>query len=159
MEHIAVYPGSFDPITYGHLDIIRRASSLFDKVIIAVLINESKTPLFSIDERVKMLEEVVKDIPNTEVMAFKGLTVDFVKSVGAQVMVRGLRAVSDFEYELQMSHTNKTLAPELDTVFFTTNLEYGYVSSSLIKEIAKLGGDISKMVPPYIEEKVKEKFK
>lgn len=155
----AVYPGSFDPVTYGHLDIIERASKICNKLLIGVLNNSKKTPLFSVEERVKMLQEVVKDIPNVEVKSFSGLTVDFARENGATVMIRGLRAVTDFEYELQLSQTNRALAPDIDTVFFTTNLKYSYVSSSITKEIAMYGSDISKFVPPYVLEKVREKFK
>lgn len=155
----AVYPGSFDPVTYGHLDIIERASKICNKLLIGVLNNSKKTPLFSVEERVKMLQEVVKDIPNVEVKSFSGLTVDFARENGATVMIRGLRAVTDFEYELQLSQTNRALAPDIDTVFFTTNLKYSYVSSSITKEIAMYGSDISKFVPPYVLEKVRDKFK
>lgn len=159
MKMTAVYPGSFDPVTYGHLDIIERASKICNKLLIGVLNNSKKTPLFSVEERVKMLQEVVKDIPNVEVKSFSGLTVDFARENGATVMIRGLRAVTDFEYELQLSQTNRALAPDIDTVFFTTNLKYSYVSSSITKEIAMYGSDISKFVPPYVLEKVRDKFK
>ena len=159
MKKTAVYPGSFDPVTYGHIDIIERASKICDRLIIGVLNNSTKVPLFSTDERVKMLEEVTKHLDNVEIKTFDGLTVDFARENGACVMVRGLRAVTDFEYELQMSHTNMALNPDLDTIFFTTNLRYGYVSSSITKEIAMHGGDITKFVPPYVEMKVKEKYR
>ena len=122
----AIYPGSFDPVTLGHLDIIKRASKIVDELIVSVLRNNSKSPLFSVEKRVKMLEEVVKDIPNVKVMSFEGLLVDFAKSVDAQIIVRGLRAVTDFEYELQMSQTNMVLDHDIDTIFFTTSLEYAF---------------------------------
>ena len=130
----AIYPGSFDPVTLGHLDIIKRASKIVDELIVSVLNNNSKSPLFSVEKRVKMLEEVVKDIPNVKVMSFEGLLVDFAKSVDAQIIVRGLRAVTDFEYELQMSQTNMVLDDDIDTIFFTTSLEYAYLSSSTVKD-------------------------
>lgn len=155
----AIYPGSFDPVTYGHLDIIERASKICNKLVIGVLMNSKKTPLFSIDERVNMIKEVVKDIPNVEVKSFSGLTVDFARENNATVIVRGLRAVTDFEYELQLSQTNRAIAPDIDTVFFTTNLKYSYVSSSITKEIAMYGSDISKFVPECVLLKVRDKYK
>ena len=142
---IAVYPGSFDPATYGHLDIIRRASVSFDKVIVGVLHNSAKTPLFSVEERVNILREATKDIPK-----FEGLSVNFARENHAQVIVRGLRAVTDFEYELQMAQTNRVLAPDIDTVFLTTSLEYAYLSSTIMKEVARFGGDLSKFGPSPI---------
>lgn len=132
----AIYPGSFDPVTFGHLDIIRRASKIVDELVVGVLNNNSKTPLFSVENRVKMLEEVVRDIPNVKVMSFEGLLVDFAKKIDAQIIVRGLRAVTDFEYELQMSQTNSILDDNIDTIFFTTSLEYAYLSSSTVREAA-----------------------
>ena len=146
----AIYPGSFDPVTLGHLDIIQRASKIVDELIVGVLNNNSKTPLFSVENRVKMLKEVVKDIPNVKVMSFKGLLVDFAKSIDAQIIVRGLRAVTDFEYELQMSQTNMVLDDSIDTIFFTTSLEYAYLSSSTVKEAAYFGADISRFVPESV---------
>ena len=146
----AIYPGSFDPVTLGHLDIIHRASKIVDELIVGVLNNNSKTPLFSVENRVKMLKEVVKDIPNVKVMSFKGLLVDFAKSIDAQIIVRGLRAVTDFEYELQMSQTNMVLDDSIDTIFFTTSLEYAYLSSSTVKEAAYFGADISRFVPESV---------
>lgn len=154
----AIYPGSFDPVTFGHLDIIKRSAKIFDEVIVGVLNNNSKTPLFSVENRVKMLEEVVKDIPNVKVMAFEGLLVDFAKKINAQIIVRGLRAVTDFEYELQMSQTNMVLDKDIDTIFFTTSLEYAYLSSSTVKEAAYHGADISRFVPASVVKKVYEKF-
>ena len=156
---VAVYPGSFDPATYGHLDIIRRASVSFDKVIVGVLHNSAKTPLFSVEERVNILREATKDIPNVEVKSFEGLSVNFARENHAQVIVRGLRAVTDFEYELQMAQTNRVLAPDIDTVFLTTSLEYAYLSSTIMKEVARFGGDLSKFGPSEIVEAVKAKMK
>lgn len=147
---IAVYPGSFDPVTLGHGDIIERTAKMFDKVIIGVLNNNVKTPLFSVKERVNMLKEVTAHLPNVEVQSFEGLLVDFLRRNDAQVIVRGLRAVTDFEYELQMAQTNRVLAPDVDTVFLTTSLEYAYVSSTIMKEVARFGGDLSKFAPPEI---------
>jgi len=158
MTKIAIYPGSFDPVTYGHIDIIERASKLTDQLIIGVLKNSSKTPLFSTDERVKMLSEAVSYIPNVTVESFEGLTVEFAKSRGANAMIRGLRAVTDFEYELQLSQTNKVLEQTIDTIFLTTNLKYSYLSSTITKEIAAYGGDISRFVPPAVEKALKEKL-
>ena len=143
----AVYPGSFDPVTYGHLDVIRRSSSLVDELIVGVLNNNTKTPLFSVEERVKILLEVTKDLPNVQIESFSGLSVEFAKQSGAQFIVRGLRAITDFDYELQMAQTNRVLNPDIDTIFLTTSLEYAYLSSSTVKEVASYGGDISKLVP------------
>ena len=145
---IAVYPGSFDPATYGHLDIIKRASVSFDKVIVGVLHNSAKSPLFSVEERVNILEKATKDMEN----------VNFARENHAQVIVRGLRAVTDFEFELQMAQTNRVLAPDIDTVFLTTSLEYAYLSSTIMKEVAGYDGDLSKFAPPEITEAVKEKM-
>ena len=156
---VGVYPGSFDPITYGHLDIIERASKMVDKLIVGVLVNSSKTPLFSMDERVKMIEDLTRDYGNVEVRSFDGLTVNFARDCGASVMVRGLRAVTDFEYELQLAQTNKVMAPDIDTMFLTTNLKYSYLSSSMVKEIASYGGMIHEFVPENVEKKIKEKYK
>ncbi len=155
----AIYPGSFDPVTLGHLDIIKRAAKIVDELIVSVLNNNSKSPLFSVEKRVKMLEEVVKDVPNVKVMSFEGLLVDFAKSVDANVIVRGLRAVTDFEYELQMSQTNSVLNSDIDTIFFTTSLKYAYLSSSTVKEAAYFGADISKFVPQSVVQQVYNKFK
>ena len=154
----AIYPGSFDPVTLGHIDIIRRSAELFDHLIIAVLNNSAKKPLFTVEERVHMLKEVTKDIPNTEVLSFGGLTVEFARECGAHALVRGIRAFTDFEYELQLAQLNRVIAPEIDTVFLTTNLKYAYLSSSSVKEVAAYGGDISSFVTPYVEERVHEKF-
>ena len=154
----AIYPGSFDPVTYGHIDIIERASDIFDELIVAVLNNKAKTPLFSVDERVNILNKVLGSLSNVRVLSYEGLLVDFAVSNGAGVVVRGLRAVTDFEYELQLAQTNSVLNSGVDTVFLTTSLKYAYLSSSTVKEVASYGGDISKFVPPYVEELTHEKF-
>lgn len=154
----AIYPGSFDPVTYGHLDVIKRAAKIFDELTVSVLNNKLKTPLFSVEERVKMLREVTKHLPNVEVKSFDGLTVDFARACGANGLVRGLRAVTDFEYELQIAQLNRVIAPEIDTVFLTTNLKYAYLSSSSVKEVAAYGGDISSFVTPFVEEEVHKKL-
>jgi pantetheine-phosphate adenylyltransferase len=147
---VAVYPGSFDPITNGHVDIVRRASRVFDRLVVAVLENPRKEPLLGPAERVAIIRDTLATEPelaNVEVATFDGLTVEFCRSVDARFLVRGLRAIADFETELQLAHNNAKLAPEIDTVFFMTSLEHGYVSSSLVKEIARFGGDVSGMVP------------
>jgi len=155
----AVYPGSFDPVTLGHCDIIERISKMMDHVIIGVLNNSAKTPLFSVAERVEMLEAIVSRYPNVEVRAFDGLLVDFVRQSNAQIIVRGLRAITDFDYELQLSQTNRVIAPHIDTVFLTTNLKYSYLSSSIVKEIARYQGDIRSFLLPEIARRVEEKYK
>ncbi len=154
----AIYPGSFDPVTYGHLDIIERSAKLVDELIVGVLNNNAKSPLFSVEERVKMLEEVTKNISNVKVVPFEGLLVDFARQMDAKMLVRGLRAITDFEYELQMSQTNHKLAPDLETVFLTTNLDYSYLSSTIVKEVATFGGDISKFVPEHVSEQILKKM-
>lgn len=154
----AIYPGSFDPVTLGHLDIIERSAKLVDHLIVGVLNNNTKTPLFSVDERVNMLEAVTKGIPNVEVLSFQGLLVDFAKQHNVQTIIRGLRAVTDFEYELAMSQTNRVVNPDIDTIFLNTSLKYAYLSSSMVKEVAMYGGDISKFVPDRIIDKVYEKY-
>ena len=155
---IAVYPGSFDPVTLGHMDIISRSSKLFDKLIVGVLVNSSKVPLFSAEERVNMIKGVVSEYANVEVRSFDGLLVEFARLCKATAVVRGLRAVTDFEYELQMSQTNHIIAPDIDTIFLTTNLNYAYLSSSVVKEVARYGGDISKFVAPEVRRLVLEKY-
>ena len=155
---IAVYPGSFDPVTLGRLDIIERSAHMVDHLIVGVLQNNSKTPLFSVEERVKMLEDVTSYLPNVEIRSFGGLLVDFVHQSQADIIVRGLRAITDFEYELQMAQTNRVIAPDIDTIFLTTNLKYSYLSSSIVKEIAGYQGDISEFLHPAIAEKVREKL-
>ena len=154
---IAVYPGSFDPITNGHLDIIRRASRTVNELIVGVRNNGGKTPLFTAEERVEMLREVTKDIPNVKVMAFSGLLVDFARHTDSTVVVRGLRAISDFDYELQMAQTNRKMNPHVDTMFLATSLEYAYLSSSTVKEVAFFDGDISEFVPAFIADLIHEK--
>lgn len=153
----AIYPGSFDPVTLGHYDIIVRTAKMFDKVIIGVLNNKAKCPLFSAQERVNMLKEVTASLPNVEVQSFEGLLIDFVRFNHADIVVRGLRAITDFEYELQLAQTNRVIAPEVDTIFLTTNLRYSYLSSSIVKEIAEYDGDISEFLHPAIAARVKEK--
>ena len=155
----AVYPGSFDPVTYGHLDIIRRAAKMFDCLIIAVLNNSAKSPLFTADERVRMIREITADIPNLRIEKFDGLTIEFCHKMGAQFMVRGLRAVTDFEYELQIAQTNRGIAPYIDTVFLTTNLKYSYLSSSIVKEIASYDGDIHSFIDPLVEKEIRRKIR
>ncbi len=156
---IAVYPGSFDPVTLGHLDIIERASKMVDKLIVGVLNNNVKKPLFSVEDRVNMLKEVTSHLDNVEIEAFSGLLIDFVKKKDADVVVRGLRAITDFEYELQMAQTNRTMDPEIDTIFLITSLQYAYLSSSTVKEVAKFGGTLTKFLPPTVIPKVQQKYK
>ena len=155
----AIYPGSFDPVTYGHIDIIKRSAKMVDKLIIGVLSNSSKTPLFSVEERVNMLKEVTKDLPNVEIIPFDGLLVDFAEQIGADVVIRGLRAITDFEYELQMSQTNQRMKPDIETMFLTTSIEYSYLSSTTVREIAAFGGDVSQFVPEAVEIALREKMK
>ena len=154
----AIYPGSFDPVTYGHLDIIRRSALLVDELVIGVLNNNAKTPLFSVEERAKMLNEVTRDMTNVIVAPFDGLLVEFAKKMDACMVVRGLRAITDFEYELQMAQTNNKLEPSVETVFLTTSLEYSYLSSTIVKEVAFYHGDISKFVPDVVRERIREKM-
>ncbi|MUT66307.1 pantetheine-phosphate adenylyltransferase [Paenibacillus sp. NEAU-GSW1] len=156
---IAVYPGSFDPVTYGHLDIIRRSAKQFDQLIVAVLNNTSKNPLFTVEERKEMLREVTSDIPNVTIDSFRDLTVRFVKSRQANVIIRGIRSVTDFEYELTLASTNRLLDSEIDTIFMMTNPKYSYLSSSIVKEIAMFKGYVSELVPEEIEKRLDEKFK
>ena len=155
----AVYPGTFDPVTNGHMDIIKRAAPQFDELIVGVLRNSQKSPLFSTEERVNILKEVTKEFPNVTVMSFDGITVNFVRACGANVMVRGLRAITDFEYELQMAQTNRVLAPDIDTMLMVTSLEYAYLSSTIVKELASFGEDIDRFVPPYSAEMIRKKIK
>lgn len=154
----AIYPGSFDPVTYGHLDIIKRASNIVDELVIGVLHNNKKTPLFSVEERVKMIEKATRDIGNVKVVPFEGLLVDFAKITKATMVIRGLRAITDFENELSMAQTNHILLPELETVFLTTSLEYAYLSSTVAKEVVAFGGDISHFVPKHVADKMREKY-
>ena len=157
-ELIAIYPGSFDPITNGHLDLIGRAGSLFSKVVVAVADNSGKNPLFTLEERMKMITQAVKRHKNVEADCFSGLLVDYAKTKKARVLLRGLRAVSDFEYELQMALMNRNLNDGVETLFMTPKDSYTYLSSSLIKEIARLGGDIGPFVPPVVEESLRKKL-
>ena len=155
----AVYPGSFDPVTYGHLDVIRRAAEIFDVLIVSVLNNQVKTPLFSVEERVKILKEATNAMPNVEVDSFSGLLINYAAAHNLHVAVRGLRAITDFEYELQIAQTNRKLSHgKLDTMFLTTSLEYAYLSSSSVKEIASFGGDISQCVPDFVAKLIYEKY-
>lgn len=154
----AVYPGSFDPVTLGHLDVIRRAARATDELIIGILRNTKKEPLFSLEERKSMIEECVKDIENVTVKVFDGMTVDFARENDAHIIVRGLRAVSDFEYEMQMAQTNHTIDPQVDTIFFTTSLEYAFLSSTIVKEVGFYGKDVSHYVPEPVVRKLREKF-
>jgi pantetheine-phosphate adenylyltransferase len=155
---IAVYPGSFDPVTNGHIDIATRAATIFDQVVVAVYDTPSKQLLFSTEERVSMMAEALKDIPNLVVKGYSGLTVDYARQVGAKVLVRGLRVVSDFEWELQIALMNRKLAPEIDLVCLMTNLKYSYLSSTIVKEVARLGGDVSDVVPPHVARALRARF-
>jgi len=152
---VALYPGSFDPITNGHLDLIQRGSALFDKLIVAILRNDEKQALFSVDERMEMLKDVVHGFPNVEVGSFDGLLVEYAANRGASVILRGIRAVSDYEYELQMALMNRRLRPEIETVFLMASEAHSFLSSKLVKEVIRLGGQISGLVPPSIEGKLK----
>lgn len=156
---VAVYPGSFDPITYGHIDVVRRAAALFDAVVIAVSLNSAKKPLFTIEERIQMLVEVLSEFPNVRVGSYEGLTVRYAEMQGAQAIIRGLRAVSDFESEFTMALTNKKLAPNIETVFLMTEAQYSFISSSAVKEVASYGGCVRGMVPPAVEERLVRKFR
>ena len=154
----AIYPGSFDPVTYGHIDIMRRSCKIVDELIVGVLSNKAKIPLFSVEERVKMLKEVTKDLDNIRIVPFDGLLVEFASRMNAGLVIRGLRAITDFEYELQMAQTNHKLEPSVETVFLTTSLEYSYLSSTIVKEVAFYHGDISKFVPDVVRERIREKM-
>lgn len=155
----AIYPGSFDPVTNGHIDIIRRAAAISDELIVGVLQNKAKSPLFSVEERVIILREVTKNLKNVKIIPFEGLLIDFAAQMDAKVIVRGLRAFTDFEYELQMSQTNRKLNADIETLFLTTSLEYSFLSSTTVKEVASFGGDISQFVPNFVAEKVTEKIR
>ncbi|MBQ9278384.1 MAG: pantetheine-phosphate adenylyltransferase [Lachnospiraceae bacterium] len=159
MMTVAIYPGSFDPVTLGHYDIIKRSSKIFDHVIVGVLNNTSKTPLFSLEERVKMLKDAVIDLPNVSVESFEGLLVDFVKQKKTNVVIRGLRALTDFDLEMQMAQSNRVVAPDVDTVFLSTSNEYSYLSSSVVKEYAKYGVDLKDFVPECVISKLIDKMK
>ncbi len=158
MTKIAVCPGSFDPITNGHLDIIQRGSKVFDIVKIVLLNNSSKNPLFTIEERIRLIEESTSHIPNVQVDTYNGLLVDYAKKVEAAAIIRGLRAVSDFEYEMQITSMNRVLNDHIETFFIMTNNQYSFLSSSIVKEVSKYGGDISSLVPPAVEAALKEKY-
>ena len=155
----AIYPGSFDPVTFGHIDIIERAARISDELIVGVLQNKTKTPLFSVEERVIMLREVTKHLKNVKIVPFEGLLIEFAKQMDARVIVRGLRAITDFEYELQMSQTNRKLNSDVETLFLTTSLDYSYLSSTTVKEVASFDGNITQFVPEFVAEKVTEKIK
>lgn len=158
MTTIAVCPGSFDPITYGHLDIIKRGANVFEEVYVTVLNNSSKQPLFTVNERMELIRQVTKDIPNVKVDQFSGLLVNYAKSVNASAIIRGLRAVSDFEYEMQITSMNRLLNENIETFFIMTNTRYSFLSSSIVKEIAKYNANISELVPPVVEQALRKKF-
>lgn len=158
MKKVAVYPGSFDPITYGHLDIIKRGLIIFDEIIIAVARNSQKNALFSTEERVDLIQEVMKDENRVSVDTFSGLLIEYVASRGAHVIIRGLRAISDFEYEFQIAQMNSTIGREIETLFMMTSLQYGYLSSSIVKEVCSLNGDIDRFVPPEVKLALKRKY-
>ncbi|AQQ53812.1 pantetheine-phosphate adenylyltransferase [Planococcus lenghuensis] len=158
MGKIAIVPGSFDPVTLGHLDIIKRAAVIFDELHVVVLNNSSKKPLFDVEERMELLRKVTEDIANVQVSSFQGLLVDYAAEVNADAVVRGLRAVSDFEYEMQITSMNRVLSERLETVFMMTNNQYSFLSSSIVKEVAKYGGDISELVPVQVKEALVRKF-
>ena len=155
----AIYPGSFDPVTNGHVDIILRSSKIVDRLIVGVLNNSAKKSLFSVEERVSMLEEMTSGIPNVKVRSFEGLLIDFAKKMDASLIIRGLRAVTDFEYELQLAQTNRIVNAEVDTMFLITSLKYAYLSSTIVKEMASYGGDISQFVPEQLIERIYAKYK
>ena len=157
-EIVGVYPGSFDPITNGHLDLILRGSHIVDRLIVAVLRNEHKKPLFSVSERVEMLQSVVQGIPNVDVDSFEGLLVDYTARQGATVILRGIRAISDYEYELQMALMNRRLAPDIETVFMMAGEAYSFISSRIVKEVIRLGGNIGGLVPPSVEQRLRQRL-
>ena len=154
----AIYPGSFDPVTYGHLYIRKRASKVVDELIIGVLVNQKKKPLCSMEERIELLRETTKEYSNVTVKTFEGLTIDFARKNEAKLIIRGLRAVTDFESEMQIAQTNHSIEPEIDTMFFTTSLEYAFLSSTIAKEVAFYGSDVSKLVPPVVAEAFRKKY-
>ena len=154
----AIYPGSFDPATYGHIDMIERSAKIVDELVVAVLRNSAKNSLFSVEERVSMLEEITEHLPNVYIRSFDGLLIDYAREVGASIIVRGLRAVTDFEYELQIAQTNRIVNSQIDTVFLTTSLEYAYLSSTIVKEVASYGGDISHFVPEGLIGRIYAKY-
>ena len=154
----AIYPGSFDPVTFGHIDIIARSSRIVDELVVGVLNNSAKNSLFSLQERVNMIEEMTKDMPNVKVGSFDGLLVDYMNKIDATIIVRGLRAVTDFEYELQIAQTNHVQDENIETIFLTTNLKYSYLSSTIVKEFASYGGDISRFVPSCFIDDIYKKY-
>jgi len=158
VKRIALYPGSFDPVTNGHIDIIRRACGIFDEVVVGLLVNRNKKPTFTADERMALLREAIKDIPNARVDSFTGLLVEYMKNNDLHVAIRGLRAVSDLEYEFQLAHTNRTLSPGMETVFLMPSSNYVYLNSSTVREVASLGGDLKGFVPPHVEKALREKY-
>jgi len=153
-----VYPGTFDPITNGHIDLIRRAAVLFDQVVVAVAVDTGKDPAFDIERRVELAEQVLRDIPQVEIVRFSGLLVAFARKHGIPVIIRGLRAVSDFEYEFQLAGMNRRMAPDIETLFLSPAEQYGHISSSLVREIARLGGDVSAFVAPIVQAALRERF-
>jgi len=155
---IAIYPGSFDPVTNGHLDIIERASKIFPQLVVAVLSNPQKIPLFTLEERKEMLQKSTEHLPNVQIETFSGLLVRFARQKGCRIIIRGLRAISDYEYETQIAIINRKMAPEIETLFLPTSSEYSYLNSTVVKEIARFGGCLAKLVPPFVEKKLKEKF-
>ena len=155
----AVYPGSFDPITYGHLDIITRASRIVDELVVGILVNNTKRPMFTMDERLEMLRETVKDLHNVEVKTFEGMTIDFARQNGAKVIIRGLRVISDYETEMQIAQTNRSLDPEIETLFLSTGLEYSFLSSTIAKEVAFYNAGVEKLVRPFVARIFYEKYK
>ena len=154
-----LYPGTFDPLTYGHLDLIQRAERLFGNVVVAVLENTNKKPTFELNQRILQIKNSVSHLSKVDVISYSGLTVDCAKEVNANIILRGLRAMSDFEYELQIAHTNKSLNNDIETIFLSTNTNFSFLSSSLVKEVAKFGGEISHMVPPSVEMDLKKYYK
>jgi len=158
IDRILLYPGSFDPITLGHLDVIKRALNLADRLIVAVAVNPQKAPLFNLDERIDMIKEATEDLDGVEISSYDGLTVDFAVKMGARFIIRGLRAISDFEMEFQMALANRRLNNSVDTIFLMPSQEFAYLNSTLVKEIVRLGGDVSGLVPPNAVRKLKEKF-
>ena len=159
MKKMAVYPGSFDPLTLGHVDVVHRAARLFDRLILAVAVSARKDTLFSIKERMAMARSLAATMPNVEAVKFNGLLVDYVRQIGARVIIRGLRAFSDFEYEFQMALTNRKMAPDVEVLFMMPRESYSYISSSVVREIAALGGDTSKFVPSFVYAALKQKFR
>ena len=154
----AIYPGSFDPVTFGHIDMIERSAKIVDELVVAILNNSAKNPLFSVEERVSMLKEITNHVPNVKIQFFDGLLIDYAKKIEATIIIRGLRAVTDFEYELQIAQTNRIVSSEIDTIFLTTSLEYAYLSSSTVREFASFNGDISQCVPEFVAKLIYEKY-